>query len=117
ITPDRVDAFIRPLPIRKIPGVGPVLAEQIAKLGARTCGELQQVPMEVLARHFGKSSYDLYQRCRGIDDRPVEAHSECMSLSTERTFQRDLMSIGECLSMVDSLFDELQQELLKVEGR
>lgn len=117
ITPEQVDAFIQPLPVRKIPGVGPVLTEQIAKLGAHTCGQLQEIAMDVLIRHFGKSSYDLYLRCRGIDDRPVEPHSARKSMSTERTFQQDIMSIDACIPMVDTLFDELQQELLKVENR
>ena len=117
ITPDQVAAFIQPLPVRKIPGVGPVLTEQIAKLGVQTCGELQQLDMDVLVRHFGSSSYDLYQRCRGIDERPVDPNTIRKSLSTERTFQEDILTLEACVPMVDQLYDELQKDLLKVENR
>jgi len=117
ITPDQVQDFIKPLPVRKIPGVGPVLTEQIARLGAQTCGQLQQMGMDVLIRHFGKSSYELYQRCRGIDERPVETDTARKSMSTECTFEKDLQRLDECVVQLRDLYDQLQKDLLKVEGR
>ena len=117
VTPDQVAAFIEPLPVRKIPGVGPVLTEQIARLGIQTCGELQALPMDKMVRHFGSSSYELYQRCRGIDERPVDPSTIRKSLSNERTFQEDLLSLNACASMIRKLYDELQKDLLKVESR
>lgn len=117
ITPDQVSTFIHPLPVRKIPGVGPVMAEQMAKLGVQTCGDLQQLEMDVLARHFGRSSYSLFQRCRGMDDRPVDPSTIRKSLSTERTFQQDLMNLEACAEMAEQLFDDLQHDLLNVANR
>lgn len=117
VTPDKIEAFIKPLPIRKIPGIGPVMAEQLRKLGAETCGDLQTLDMSELVRRFGKSSYALYQRCRGEDDRVVESNAARKSLSTERTFHEDLDSLEACQSMIDELHDELLKDLLKAEDR
>ncbi|WP_309399838.1 DNA polymerase IV [Cerasicoccus maritimus] len=117
VTPDQVDAFIAPLPIRKIPGIGPVSAEQLRKLGAETCADLQALDMSELIRRFGSSSYWLHQRCRGLDDRPVEANTARKSLSTERTFSEDLTSLEACRTMVYELHDELLKDLIKAEDR
>jgi DNA polymerase-4 len=117
ITPDQIAAFVHPLPVRKIPGVGPVLAEQIGRLGVQTCGELQQLDMNVLVRHFGKSSYYLYQRCRGIDERAVDPNTIRKSLSTERTFAEDLRTLEACALLVHQLYDELQRDLLDITNR
>lgn len=117
ITPEQVETFIASMPIRKIPGIGPVMAEQLRKLGAETCSDLQSLEFSELVRHFGKSSFALYQRCRGQDERPVEAHSARKSVSTERTFEEDLESLESCLSRISDLHDELMKDLLKTEGR
>lgn len=117
VTPEQVASFIAPLPIRKIPGIGPVMSEQLRKLGAETCGALQALAMSDLIRHFGKSSYALYQRCRGQDDRPVEANTARKSLSTERTFQEDLKSLEACQKQIAELHDDLLKDLMKADGR
>lgn len=117
IPPQKVVDFVKPLPVRKIPGVGPVMAEQIKKLGAETCQQLQTIDMSALIRHFGKSSYYLYQRCRGIDERPVNTHSLRKSMSTERTFRVDLDSLEECLDIIRELHQELMTDLMQVEDR
>ena len=53
IRPEQVADFLVTLPLSRVPGVGPVTLAQLQELGATTCGQLQQVPLEVLAKKFG----------------------------------------------------------------
>ena len=111
ITPDQVEAFIRDLPVRKIWGVGPKSAEKFLQQGIRTCGDLQKIGLPELMRRHGKWGQELYQLCRGQDDRPVDPNQVRKSLSNECTFPDNLTTIEECRRELDKLVVELEQEL------
>ncbi|MBZ0297292.1 MAG: DNA polymerase IV [Anaerolineae bacterium] len=83
-------AFLAPLPIEELWGVGPKTAEQLHRLSIHTIGMLARWPEEDLSRRFGKLGRDLSQRARGLDDRPVETERETKSISKETTFSHDL---------------------------
>jgi DNA polymerase-4 len=83
-------AFLAPLPVRVLWGVGPVTAERLAGMGVTTVGELARLPEEKLEARFGKQGVEMAQRARGIDERPVVTEHERKSVSQERTFARDL---------------------------
>ncbi len=113
VTPDGVAAFMRDLPVRKLWGVGPKSAERLAAAGVTTCGELQAWDRcrvyEVFGVKWGSALYDL---CRGIDERPVEVNRPRKSMSTERTFERNLETLEACLTQLDGIMGELQQDLV-----
>jgi DNA polymerase-4 len=111
VTPDQVESFMRELPVRKIWGVGPKSAEKFEQQGIRTCGDLQKIDLPELVRRHGKWGTELYQLCRGLDDRPVEPNRIRKSLSTECTFSDNLRTIEECRRELDKLVAELEQEL------
>jgi DNA polymerase-4 len=90
IGPARVDAFLVPLPVARIPGVGKVMQGRLAKLGVHTVGELRVIPREELHRRFGSFGLRLHERARGIDERPVQPHQPVQSISSEDTFETDL---------------------------
>ena len=90
VSPARVQAFLAPLPVARIPGVGKVMQGRLAELGVTTVGELQAIPREVLQERFGAFGLRLYERARGIDERPVQPHQPVQSISSEDTFERDL---------------------------
>ena len=90
VRPGEEAAFLAPLPVRVLWGVGPVTAERLAGMGATTVGELARLPEEELGAHFGKHGIEMAQRARGIDGRPVVTEHERKSVSQERTFARDL---------------------------
>ncbi len=90
IAPSRVDAFLLPLPVSRVPGVGKVMEAKLAQLGIATVGDLRQRPLEELQAHFGSFGHGLYNRARGIDERPVEPDQEVQSVSSEDTFSEDL---------------------------
>ena len=111
ITPDQVDAFVRDLPVRKIWGVGPKSAEKFEKQGIRTCGDLQKIELAELVRRHGKWGHELYQLCRGLDDRPVEPNRIRKSLSNESTFLENLTTLEQCRAELDRLVSDLEEEL------
>ncbi|MFP3822429.1 DNA polymerase IV, partial [Bacillus sp. SIMBA_008] len=75
-----------PLPVNRIPGVGKVMEGKLAALGIRTVGELRQRPLEELQANFGSFGQGLYNRARGVDERPVQPHQEVQQVSSEDTF-------------------------------
>ena len=94
VRPSQVEAFLTPLPVAKIPGVGKVMQARLEGLGVRTVGELRALPQEELQRRFGSFGGSLYRRARGIDERPVEPDQPVQSISTEDTFEHDLPLAG-----------------------
>jgi DNA polymerase IV len=111
IVPEQVEAFMRDLPVRKIWGVGPKSAEKFHSQGIKTCGDLQKFTLPELVRRSGKWGAELYQLCRGLDDRPVEPDQVRKSLSNECTFPDNLTTLGECQVAMDQLVTELEEEL------
>ncbi|GAB4517528.1 MAG: DNA polymerase IV [Anaerolineae bacterium] len=93
VLPGEEAAFLAPLPVEELWGVGPKTAESLHQLGLRTIGEVAAYPVEALARRFGKHGADLAKRARGVDDRPVETEHERKSISKETTFTRDVAEI------------------------
>ncbi|HEY5894250.1 MAG TPA: DNA polymerase IV [Chthoniobacterales bacterium] len=113
IKPEEVPDFIASVPVTKLWGVGHVGAVKLEKLNVATCGDLQRLSRLELTEHFGKFGLDLYQQCRGIDDRPVEPDRERRSLSNERTFSLDLLTPEQCLDRLPELHAELVADLAK----
>ena len=113
IRPPRVAAFMRDLPVRKIWGIGAVSAEKLERRGIHTCGLLQRFTRVELHALFGKFGLELFELCRGIDERPVEPHRARKSLSTERTFQENLGALHECEERLAELHEELLRDLAR----
>ncbi|MDX2162715.1 MAG: DNA polymerase IV [bacterium] len=90
VPPGEEAAFLAPLPIQELWGVGPKTAEALKRQGIHTIGDLAAMPEATLTRQFGKMGGDLAQRGRGIDDRPIETDREAKSISRETTFTRDV---------------------------
>jgi len=64
IQPNEVDAFLLPLPVGKLPWVGKVNEQKLAKLGAKTIGELRSLERVNLEREFGRYGVRLYELAR-----------------------------------------------------
>lgn len=87
---ESVAAFLAPLPLGKIPGVGPKTRDHLAKQGVRTIAEALARGREFLVAELGDNAGDwLWDRVRGRDDRPVEPGGEPKSMGAENTFERD----------------------------
>jgi nucleotidyltransferase/DNA polymerase involved in DNA repair len=82
-------AFLAPLAIERLWGVGPKTRVALADYGVRTIGDLATVPVDLLARRFGKFGPVLHQRARGVDPAPVGIEAGAKSMSHEHTFMVD----------------------------
>ena len=91
IQPAEVEDFLTPLSVSRIPGVGKVTEEKLAKLGLRTVGELRARSLEELQRSFGRYGQRLYELARGIDNNPVLPNRPTQSISAEDTFESDVL--------------------------
>ena len=116
VKPEDVPAFMRGLPVRKIWGIGEKSERKLEALGAKTCGELQRFSRSELVDLFGKFGLELYELCRGIDQRPVEPDRPRKSLSTEETFAFDLTRLEQCEEKLEELFQELMADLAQKES-
>jgi DNA polymerase-4 len=108
-----VPAFMERLPVRKLWGVGGVSAEKLERRGIRTCGQLQELSRVELHALFGKFGLELYELCRGVDERAVEPHRARKSLSTEQTFSENLTTLPECERRLAILHAELMRDLAR----
>lgn len=90
VPPGQETAFLAPLPVQSLWGVGPKTADLLESMGIHTIGDLANLPEAYLARRFGINGHDLWLRARGIDDRPVETERTVKSISQEITFDRDV---------------------------
>src|SRR5881396_2049526 len=90
IQPEEVDAFLLPLPVGRLPGVGKVTEEKLTKLGTKTVADLRALDLSVLEHHFGRYGVRLYELARGIDESEVVADRPTKSISVEDTFEHDV---------------------------
>ena len=107
VRPEEVDAFVAALPVGKLFGVGKVTAGKLQGLGAHTCGDLRAWSLADLLHHFGSFGQRLFELCRGIDPRAVNATQERKSVSVEETYARDLPDLAACRAELAPLLDML----------
>lgn len=104
VPPGSEAGFVEQLELRDLPGVGPSLLDALRDRGLRTVADVRGVETEWLVRWFGDARARwLQRRVRGQDDSPVSRHDPRKSVSSERTFFRDLVRD-----------DSLERELLRL---
>jgi DNA polymerase-4 len=88
---DGVQAFLEPLPVGRLWGVGEKTGDLLSRMAIRTIGDLRETPEAILSRLLGdQNARHLSQLAHGIDDRPVVPYEAPKSVSHEETFDRDL---------------------------
>ena len=90
IQPEEVEAFLTPLPVGRIPGVGKVTERRLRDLGVSTVGDLRVMELPLLEARFGRYGSRLYELARGIDNNPVVPDRPTKSISAEDTFEKDV---------------------------
>ena len=91
IQPSDVEGFLTPLPVGRIPGVGKVTEARLKELGIHTVGDLRTRTAEELHSLFGRYGQRLYELARGIDENPVASNRPTKSISSEDTFEQDVL--------------------------
>jgi len=91
VTAAQEPAFLSPLSVRVLPGVGPATAARLEALGIRTLEELASAPESILRRQLGRATATaLIRLAAGRDDRPVRGDRAPRSVGHEETFPCDL---------------------------
>ncbi len=110
IPPRDVDLFIDSMELKKIPGVGKVTNEKLLAENLRFGRDIKASSLEYLISRYGKLGHLLWERCSGIDDRPLITSRIRKSVGVERTFPEDIFDISILKKI---LFQKLLPELKK----
>jgi DNA polymerase-4 len=117
VEPGTEAAFLAPLPIRRLWGVGERTAAALAELGVATMGQLAEMPSDLLVRRFGRHGATLADRARGVDADPVGDGAPVKSVSHEHTFDVDtndqLLIDKTLLAMADGVAGRLRSAGLR----
>lgn len=103
--------FLAPLSIKKIPMIGSKTVFVMNRMGVQKIKTIQDMPMELMERAFGKNGNSIWKKARGIDNSPVIPYHEKKSISTERTFHKDTIDVDKLRSMVVAMVEQLAFEL------
>jgi DNA polymerase-4 len=90
VRPHNVLAFLAPLAVNRLPGVGKVMERKLADLDVRTVMELRGMPADALEARFGRWGVRLHELAFGVDEHPVEPDRPTLQISSEDTFEHDL---------------------------
>lgn len=103
--------FLGPLSIKKIPMIGKKTAFMLNRMGVQKIYTLQEMPLELLEKAFGKNGKMMWQKANGIDHSPLIPYHEKKSISTERTFMKDTIDTRKLKDMVVAMVEQLAYEL------
>lgn len=95
VPPGKVRAFLQPLPVEKLWGVGPVTARRLHELDLHTIGDVASTPEAAMLTALGNQGRWLWNLANGRDERRVTPYRERKSRSAERTFAEDVTDISE----------------------
>jgi DNA polymerase-4 len=108
---DNLRGVLDPLPIERLPGVGPRSLPRVHAAGVRTLADARRASDEVLWRAFGRDGRAVRALACGIDERPVVAEREEQSISAEETFGTDITSAAQLERHLAALADRATARL------
>jgi nucleotidyltransferase/DNA polymerase involved in DNA repair len=107
--------FLADFVVGAVPGIGPKTVEMLQQVGIHTVRELWALDAELLRQSFGARGEEIWRRCRGLDDAPVESTPTLRSISRETSFdpRNDAPSQQRAFlrSMLGYLLDRAASEL------
>jgi len=106
-------AFLAPLPVTKLWGVGPKTAARLTDIGITTIGDLAKQDELKMLQRFGQNGYEITRRARGIDNRPIVTERETKSISQETTFNSDKSDRRELHQVLRKLSEKVCERLQK----
>jgi DNA polymerase IV (DinB-like DNA polymerase) len=116
VRPGDVAAFLAPLDIEEIHGVGPRGAEAFRSAGIETAGDLAALSVQEVVDRFGSNATKLYDRVRGIDPRAVEPVGEPKSISKEKSIE-PTSSMETKQSLIERLGAQVNERVERTDAR
>ncbi|MFN2448444.1 MAG: DNA polymerase IV [Candidatus Baltobacteraceae bacterium] len=111
LEPGEEAAFLAPLPVGRLWGVGPKTQERLLERGITTIGDVANLSDERVRAIFGAWGMELRDLARGVDRRAVEPDRETKSISTEETFEYDVRDEKQLVNLLRDQATELAQKL------
>ena len=111
VEPGKEQAFLDPLPISRIWGIGKRSNERLSSFGIETIKHLRELPENFLEQQFGKHGTHIRQLAFGLDPRPVESEQKAKSISHERTFATDIHDKNTLISQLSELTEQVAWRL------
>lgn len=111
VSEEQVQAFLDPLPIKRIWGVGKVTEKQLQQLGIYTVRDLRLRPQALLLQQFGDHGMHLWELANGMDSRPVVTDYDAKSISHEVTFAQDVVDKEILLAKLLQLTEQVSTRL------
>ena len=103
--------FLAPLSVGKIPMVGKKTAFLLNRMGVQKIYTIQDMPLELMEKAFGKNGKMMWQKANGIDHSPIIPYHVKKSISTERTFMKDTIDVLGLKNIVIAMVEQLAYEL------
>lgn len=107
------EAFMRPLSIRRLPGLGPKTQERLKEINIQTLGQIAAMEPKRLERLFGNQAAGMAERARGRSDSPVIVDEEAKSISAEETFMKDSVDVEFLEGILGNLCEKVAYRLRK----
>jgi DNA polymerase-4 len=111
VAPHEIRALLDPLPVRKLWGVGPVLAEKLTRLGMVTLGDIVRYDTRQLTRDLGERAAELQALAAGHDTRPVISERAAKSIGEESTFDVNVIERDVVSAALTAHADEVARRL------
>ncbi|MGB4399109.1 MAG: DNA polymerase IV, partial [Daejeonella sp.] len=108
---EAIPAFLHPLAIQKIPGLGKSASAKLIERGILTIGALARISHDELVSFFGKNGSDVWKKANGVYDSPVVPYRERKSIGTQRTFHTDTVNTEGIKQLLTSMVTELTYQL------
>ncbi|MGV6989138.1 DNA polymerase IV [Testudinibacter sp. P80/BLE/0925] len=115
LTPEQIDEFVLRLPLKKIPGVGPVTAQKLAAMGLNHCADIRALQQHILLDQFGKLGQRIWQFSHGIDERAVQPERERKSVGVETTLAQDIWQPEQAVDILSALYQKLRLRLQRAQ--
>lgn len=103
--------FLAPLSVKKIPMIGDKTYRSLCNLGVKRIKTIQEMPVEVMEKVFGKNGIIMWKKANGIDNSPVISYQERKSISTERTFDKDTIDTYKLEGILTAIAENLVFQL------
>ena len=107
---EQVEAFLAPMPVRRLLWIGKKTEAKLNGMGIKTIGELAGYDPAVLNDLFGVMGVQMHLMARGVDNTIVEERMGVKSISHETTFEQDTDDDTVVLSALDALSDDVSKE-------
>ena len=113
VKPGEEAAFLAPLPVGAMWGIGKKSAAYLNSIGFTTLGQLAEADLAFLQRYLGNQAHIMQRHARGISESPLQMDQGLKSISNETTFEKDVADLDSLLQVVLSLTDKVAYRLRK----